>query len=47
MSKDRGRLPESKNEEQDRLAKVVSLAPLLTLVLQLLELLLKILGVIN
>jgi hypothetical protein len=41
------RLPESKKEEQDTLSRVIYLAPLLTLVLQLLELVLKILGVIN
>jgi hypothetical protein len=41
------RLPESKKEEQGPLSRVIVLAPLLALVLQLLELLLKILGVIN
>jgi hypothetical protein len=41
------RLPERKKEEQGHLSKVLRLAPLLTLALQLLELLLKICGVIN
>jgi hypothetical protein len=47
MPDGRERLPESKKEEQDHLAKVVSLAPLLTLALQFLELVLRLLGVIN
>jgi hypothetical protein len=46
MSKDEDRLPDKK-EERDLLARVVNLAPLLALVLQLHELLLKICGVIN
>jgi hypothetical protein len=41
-------LPNNKKEEQDSpLTKVIGLAPLLTLILQLLELILKLLGVIN
>ncbi|MDR0648222.1 MAG: hypothetical protein LBF92_02655 [Synergistaceae bacterium] len=46
MPDGRDRLP-GKKEEQDRLTKVTSLAPLLTLALQILELILRILGVIN
>jgi hypothetical protein len=46
MSKDRDRLPD-KNEEQGPLTTMASLAPLLSLVLQLLELLLKLFGVIK
>jgi hypothetical protein len=46
MPKGRDSLP-GKKEEQDTLARVVILAPLLPLILQLLELLLKICGVIN
>jgi hypothetical protein len=42
------RLPDNKKEEQDRfLDRAISLAPLLNLVLQILELILKILGVIK
>jgi hypothetical protein len=41
------RLPESKKEEQDLLAKVLRLAPLLGLVIRFLELLLKTLRIIN
>jgi hypothetical protein len=47
---DKGRLPDKghKEEEQDpTLAKVVSLAPLLSLILQILELILRLFGVIN
>jgi hypothetical protein len=49
MPKGRKRLPEKsgKKEEQDRLAKVVSLAPLLKLALEFLELILRIFKVIN
>jgi hypothetical protein len=48
MSRDKDRLPDNKRAEQDTmLAKVVYLAPLLSLVLQLLELVLKLLGVLN
>jgi hypothetical protein len=47
MPTGKDRLPDKKEEEQDHLAKVVSLAPLATLVLQILELILKIFGVIN
>jgi hypothetical protein len=50
LSDDNDRLPDKsgKKEEQDpTLAKVVSLAPLLSLILQLLELLLKLFGVIK
>jgi hypothetical protein len=46
MPNGRGRLPDNK-EEQDHLSKVAVLAPLLALILQILELLLKIFGVIN
>ena len=46
MPDGRDRLP-GKKEEQDLLSKVVHLAPLLTLALQILELVLRILGVIN
>jgi hypothetical protein len=47
MPNGRDRLPDNKKEEQGHLAKVVSLAPLLSLILQILELTLKILGVTN
>jgi hypothetical protein len=50
MSEDKSNLPsenKSKKEEQDILPKVLVLAPLLALILQVLELILKILGVIN
>jgi hypothetical protein len=41
-------LPDNKKEEQDSpLTKVIGLAPLLTLILQILELILKVCGVIN
>jgi hypothetical protein len=46
MPNGRGRLPDNK-EEQDHLSKVAVLAPLLTVVLQFLELILKIIGVIR
>ena len=46
MSKDRNRLPDKK-EERDILAKVIVLAPLFDLVLQMLELILKLTGVIR
>jgi hypothetical protein len=48
MSKDTDRRPGNKEEEQDTtLAKVVYLAPLITLILQAIELLLLLLGVIG
>jgi hypothetical protein len=47
MSKDGNGLPGNKKEEQDRLSQVVSLAPLFAVILQLLELLLWLLGVIR
>jgi hypothetical protein len=48
LSKDKERgLPDSKKEEQGPLTKVIYLAPLLALIFQILELLLKILGKIN
>ena len=47
MPDGKDRLPEQKPEERDLLSKVLALAPLLSLILQLLELLLKILGVID
>jgi hypothetical protein len=47
MLKGRDRLPKSKKEEQGLLSKVVDLAPLLSLLLQLLEIILKWAGVIN
>ena len=46
MPDGKDRLP-SKKEEQDPLTKVMRLAPLFGLALQILELLLKVLGVIN
>jgi hypothetical protein len=46
MPNDRDRLPDNK-EEQDTVARVVFLAPLLALILQFLELMLKIFGVIR
>jgi hypothetical protein len=47
MSKDKDCLPDNKKEEQGRLSRVIALAPLFALILQLLELLLKICGVIK
>jgi hypothetical protein len=48
MSKDTDRRPDNKEEEQDTLlSKVVYLAPLFTLILQAIELLLLLLGVIE
>jgi hypothetical protein len=50
MSEDKSNLPsenKSKKEEQGPLCKVLALAPLLALILQVLELILKILGVIG
>jgi hypothetical protein len=41
------RLPGNKKEEQDALTKVVGLAPLLNLIVRVLELTLKILRIIN
>ena len=46
MPKGRGNLPDKK-EERGLLTRAIVLAPLLTLVLQFLEFLLKILGLIN
>jgi hypothetical protein len=46
MPNGRDRLP-GKTEEQGPLSKVIDLAPLFSLVLQILELILKICGVIN
>ncbi|MDL2264281.1 hypothetical protein LJC31_06470 [Synergistaceae bacterium OttesenSCG-928-I11] len=46
MPKGKGDLPD-KTEERGLLSKVIALAPLLTLALQFLELVLKILGLIN
>jgi hypothetical protein len=47
MSEDGSRLSSDKTEERGPLAKVIDLAPLLTLILEFLELLLKIFKVIN
>jgi hypothetical protein len=47
MSKDKNRLPDNKKEEQDRLSKVTSLAPLFELVIRILEMVLKILRIIT
>jgi hypothetical protein len=47
MLKDVDRRPGNKKEEQDTLHKVIYLAPLFALILQILELLLKVLGVIG
>ena len=47
MSKDRNGLPGNKKEEQGQLTKLVYLAPLFAVILQFLEFLLKILGVIQ
>jgi hypothetical protein len=47
MSKDEDQLPDNKKEEQGQLSKVLVLAPLLALILQFLELILKLLGVID
>jgi hypothetical protein len=47
MPKGADRRPGNKEEEQDTLDKVIYLAPLITLILQILELLLRILGVIG
>jgi hypothetical protein len=47
MPDGKDRLPESKKEEQDPLAQVIRLAPLLNLILQLLEIILKLFGVIK
>jgi hypothetical protein len=48
MSQDTDRRPGNKKEEQDStLSKVIVLAPLFALILQALELLLKLLGVIG
>jgi hypothetical protein len=47
MPKGADRRPGNKKEEQDTLAKVIYLAPLFALILQILELILKILGVIG
>ncbi|MDR3165217.1 MAG: hypothetical protein LBU13_06530 [Synergistaceae bacterium] len=48
MSKDANRRPNDKEEEQDTLlTKIVHLAPLFTLILQALELILLLFGVIG
>ena len=47
MPDGRDRLPESKKEEQGQLAMVINLAPPLDLVIRILELILKILHIIN
>jgi hypothetical protein len=47
MPKGMDRRPGNKEEEQDLLAKVSDLAPLFALILQALELLLRLLGVIG
>jgi hypothetical protein len=47
MSKDADRRPGNKKEEQDTLDKVRDLAPLFALILQMLEFLLKLFGVIR
>jgi hypothetical protein len=47
MSEGKSGLSSDKKEERDPLARVVSLAPLLALILQALELMLKALGVIK
>ncbi len=47
MSKDSDQLPDKKEEERDRLTRVSVLAQLLGLVLQLIELLLKLAEAIN
>ncbi len=44
MPKGGDHLPGNKKEEQDRLAQVLVLVPLINLILQILELTLKILG---
>ena len=46
MSKDRGLLPDKK-EERDLLTQVLALAPLIEVILRIIELALKIAGVIN
>jgi hypothetical protein len=47
MSKDRNGLPGNKKEERDPLDQVIHLAPLFAVILQLLELILRWLGVIR
>ncbi|MDR1516038.1 MAG: hypothetical protein LBS45_10095 [Synergistaceae bacterium] len=48
MSRDKDHLPNNKKAAQEtRLTKVVFLAPLLSVILQFLELILKLLGVIQ
>ncbi|MDR1915714.1 MAG: hypothetical protein LBQ58_03955 [Synergistaceae bacterium] len=47
MSQDGDNLPSNKKEEQGPLDWVIDLAPLLTLILHFLELILKIAGVIK
>ena len=44
---DENRLPDNKTEERGPLAQATRLAPLLSLIVQLLEFLLKLLGVIK
>ncbi|MDR3076761.1 MAG: hypothetical protein LBU26_05625 [Synergistaceae bacterium] len=47
MPNGKGLLPRDKAEEQGRLSRLNNLAPLLTVILRLLELILKIFGVIR
>ena len=47
MSKDENNLPDKKEERDPILAKLKDLAPLLQLVVQLLELILRVLRIIN
>lgn len=47
MPKGEDNLRGNKKEEQDSLARVIYLAPLLNLVLRLLEIILKLIGVIK
>jgi hypothetical protein len=47
MSEDRSRLSSDKKEERGPLARVLDLVPLFALILQLLELILKLIGVIR
>jgi hypothetical protein len=44
---DRERLPGNEEEQDSKLTRAISLAPLFTLILQILELILKICGVIK
>jgi hypothetical protein len=47
MSEDKSDLSSDKKEEQGPLGKVIDLAPLIALILQALELILKVLGMIE